>query len=419
MCNIINWDFNLFNHNKFICCKFVNREVKPVIYDYVIGELKARNVQDADKFGPFYIISYACHAFNLHNKAHRIFTQGGIVKSMRVPVIHMGPPGCGKTYFLEQMSDKTSGILQKLPYKLKFEQKMTDAGLVGTVSPNPQDPENPVVKKGVAETHKDSLILIDEFSDLMKESNSSFAVKNETMLAALDSGRVINAMANGEYEYETNFTLWCGVQPVKSDMSGGIGRRLCIILNIPTKESKLRYKKASRASDNVRVDESHMNDLTTLLNMWTTTISMIEHVEFTDAFYDFVECELNADNYIIELYKKMGIGYTIARFGGCKKLVVDLDDTIKEILTNEHLWRKQVMQGPEIQQILSLIESYGINSETGSTIQRVTLNLCGSEMGLSASQIHKSLMDMKSYGYVTIKNNQVTMNPIVTKYYEL
>lgn len=380
-----------------------------LIYDYVINELRSRNVQDADIYGPFYIISYACHAFNIHNKEAASFTHGGLIKSMRVPVIAMGPPGCGKTYFLEQMSDQVSGIFQRLQYNMKFEQKMTDAGLVGTVASNPEDPENPIIKHGVAETHKNSIILIDEFSDLMRAMTSQYGVNQETLLAALDSGRVVNAMANGEYEYETNFTLWCGIQPVKCDMSGGLGRRLCIILNIPTKDSQRRYRKASRYSDNVRIDREHLTDLNTRMKLWLSTISLIKTVRFSEAFYDFLEYDLDADNYIIELYKKMAIGYYIAKWGGSEHMIVDVDTNIKNILIMEHKWRKRVMQGPEIQQIISLIEENGIKTESSISIQRITLNTVGSDMGLSASQIHKILLDMKNYGYVNIKNNVVTL----------
>jgi len=339
---------------------------------------------------------------------------------MRLPVIAMGPPGCGKSYYLEQMSDPFVGILNDLQYNLKFEQEMSDAGLVGTISENPDDPEHPFIKKGVAEKHKESIVLIDEFSSVMLSAlKSQTGVKAETLLSVLDSGRVVKALANGEYEYFTNLTLWCGIQPVKCDMSGGLGRRLCIILNIPTKDDEERYADASQKSDNVKIDPEHMRDLNTRIKMWESTIGCIKHVEFSDAFYRFVRKNLRAKNYIIELYKKMGIGYTIAKYGGSENIVVDLDDDLRNILKLEETWRRQVMQGPEIQQILAIIMSHGIKTDAGITIQRVTLNLLGSDMGLSAAQVHKCLSDMKNYGYLIIKNNTVTLDPSVIEYYDL
>ncbi|MFA5760441.1 MAG: hypothetical protein WC877_01610 [Dehalococcoidales bacterium] len=339
---------------------------------------------------------------------------------MRLPVIAMGPPGCGKSYYLEQMSDPLVGILNNLQYNLKFEQEMSDAGLVGTVSENPNDPGHPLIKKGVAENHSESLVLIDEFSSVMLSAlKSQTGVKAETLLSVLDSGRVVKALANGEYEYFTNLTLWCGIQPVKCDMSGGLGRRLCIVLNIPTKEDEERYADASQKSDNVKIDPEHMKDLNTRIKMWESTIKCIKHVEFSNEFYTFVRKKLCAKNYIIELYKKLGIGYTIAKYGGSENIVVNLDDNLRNILKLEEIWRRQVMQGPEIQQILAMIISQGIKTDAGITIQKVTLNFLGSDMGLSAEQVNKCLTDMKAYGYLVIKNNTVTLNPSVTEYYEL
>jgi hypothetical protein len=396
--------------------------VGALLLDLVLNELKARGVQDVDKYGPYYVISYACHAFNLYNKESKIFRHGGLVKSIRVPIVHMGPPGCGKSYFLEQLGgSKEMGIFSndKLLFPVKYEQKITDAGLVGTVAPNPNDPEKPIIKKGVAENHKTALVLVDEFTDLMKAMVSQYGVSAETLLSVLDSGRVVNAMANGEYEYETNLTMWCGIQPVKCDMSGGLGRRLCILLNIPSSEDEERYKEASRNSDNVEIDPERYQNMMDMIRMWTSTVTMIKKVQFTDRIYEFLLKDLRAKNYIIELYKKMAIGYAIASKGGGETLVVDLDDKLEKIIRQAHQWRNQVMQGPEIQQIVSIMINNGMKVEGTYTIARVTLNILAAETaGLSALQVNKIISSMKSNGYVTIKGNAITLVPEMVSYYE-
>lgn len=72
----------------------------------VMDELKRRNVQECEIFASYFIISFACHAFNLVNKGREepIYCEGGLAPVLRVPVIYMGLPGCGKSYLMKHLT---------------------------------------------------------------------------------------------------------------------------------------------------------------------------------------------------------------------------------------------------------------------------------------------------------------------------
>lgn len=379
----------------------------------MIDELKARGVQDCEIYAPYFIMSYAEHIFNLMNKENNAFTHGGLTLNARIPIIYMGPPGCGKSYLMEHLTNQKNGIFwtDGTEYKIAHEQSMSEAGLIGSVKLD--NTGTPQYLIGAAEEHSDGFIVIDEFTDMMKVIKSSGGHSSQMegqILSALDSGRVRKRLSAGAISYDTDFTLWCGIQPMKCDLSGGLGRRVCMLLNVPDQETKQRYKKASRAANKIKIDEKNIASIRSKIDLWRSLFRMIKHVEFTDEFLDFVDIELNTESFIMEFYKRLGLGYHLAKHGVTgDTIIVDINDELREIITRSNNWRNQVTEGPSIFQISDLIRKNGIAIENGYHIEKITLNHYASQIQLSAAQVHDNLLEMVKCGYAKISGTTIQL----------
>ena len=191
----------------------------------------------------------------------------------------------------------------------------------------------------------------------------------------MDDGHVSKRMASGHITYDTNMTLWCGIQPVKCDLSGGIGRRVSMILNLPDDSTQLKYKKAARTSDKVKINTDDLDELRRKISLWCTTVKMIRSVSFSEEFLDFIDYELNTQQFIMQFYKRLGLGYQISKFGvGNGNVAVKLNDELRDIIRRDHEWRSKVIQGPQIFQLVDIIRKCGVVIEDNVIIEKATLN---------------------------------------------
>lgn len=379
------------------------------IYDDVMIELKRRNVQDYEKFGPYFIISFACHAFNLMNEDNRIFMAGGQLPNMRLHLLFMAPPGTGKSFFLKQFGNITTGILKHAGHPLHMEGSMTEAGLIGTVKSEPDG--SVTVLPGAAREHGKSVFIIDEFMAMMSAMKAGYNSQLEAqLLTALDSGDVSKRLANGPIEYHTSFSLWCGIQPVKASLEGGLGRRFCFLLNVPNEQDMDRYADAVMASDNISVDTSHLDAFRKKVTFWITTLNMIEQVTFDKEIYDLLRHVVKAYSYEYDVYKRIALGYHLSKYGASKHVHVRLDEDLTKIIIQQGDWRWKIMQGPRVQQVIELIKQSGYimdNGEFGMT--KAELIRHGVSMQLSANLVHEITLDAARLGYVKIRGTKICM----------
>lgn len=373
-------------------------------------ELRRRKIEDVDAYAPFFLISYACHVFNLINRERHIYTFGGLVPNMRVPVLFMAPPGCGKSYLLKHLTDKMYGIFATQgEYPITLEQGLTEAGLIGTRRANADGTTTP--EPGAAYENRTGFIVIDEFSAISAAMKAPYNSQLESqLLTALDSGNVRKRLATGRIEYHTDFTLWCGIQPIKCDLSGGLGRRMALLLNIPNRESRQRYKNAAKYSDNITIDIPTLFNMRDRINMWCSSLGSIKKITIDESLLEYLDHELDADSAIMDFYKRIIIGYHLIKYGASSlEIVVKPNDELLNILETSHLWREQVTQGPEIQQIIEIISQNAELRGREYYIDKLTLNQYAGRMHLSASQLHAKLTDMHKYGYIKMNGDTIVM----------
>ena len=87
------------------------------------------------------------------------------------------------------------------------------------------------------------------------ESTGSFGhVLGHSVETALDSGMIRKRLAAGKIEYQTNFTLWTGVQPARYQLSSGLARRFLFLLFIPNFKDIQAFKVNRRLAKNVKTN---------------------------------------------------------------------------------------------------------------------------------------------------------------------
>jgi len=212
------------------------------ILQLTMEELERRNALKREVYAPYYVCSYAMHCFNIMNKSRQIYWEGGEIPNLRLHIIFVAPPGYMKSYYLRQMGGGEHAILNTYNetlgngIQMVYKQNLNEAGLVGTFIHSGNRVERQI---GAAEEYSNGFLLIDEFKGITDALNASYNSQMDTqLLAALDHGHISKQMAAGIIDFDTNFTMWGGVQPARYELAGGMGRRMLFLLNIPDKELK-------------------------------------------------------------------------------------------------------------------------------------------------------------------------------------
>jgi len=388
------------------------------IYDDALNELKRRQVEDADIFGPYFIISYACHAFNLMNEQSLKNTDGrkavymasGQVPNMRTHLLFMAPPGTGKSFFLKHFSNKNFGIFRYAGHPIHTETSMTGAAFVGTIKLEPDGSATTV--PGAAYEHQSAVFVMEEFLAMMSAMKTGYNGELEAqLLTALDSGDMSKRLAHGPIEYHTSLSMWCGIQPIKVSLEGGLGRRFCYILNIPTTEGQERYTEASMGSDNIEVDMNWLQSYRRRVELWTASLELIETVKFDPAFYNFLRTVIKCKGYEVDIYRRLILGYHLSKYGVSEHVVAMLDDTITQIIIQQAEWRHRIKQGPRVQQIVYVLRENGYQMENGFGMTKAEMISYGSDMEMSAQLVHDILLDASKLGYIKIRGNNLCIEP--------
>lgn len=366
-----------------------------------------------DLYAPYYIASYACHCFNLINQKEKIYYEGGGIPNLRLHIVNIGAPGTGKTYMMKQMGHADYGIFAGTSKKFQFEGNMTESGLVGTVNRTPTGETQTI--EGAASENKYGFILFDEFSALKDAMKQSYNSQLETqLLMSLDTGMVNKRLANGRITYNTNYTLWGGVQPVRTDLSSGLGRRICVLLHKTNISDTERMIDAQFNSMNISFNEHELKNMRQRIDYWSNSFSMIRKIDFDKSIKKFYK-DLGTHHTNVPIYNKILIGYTLAKYGAEKYMTIsDNDDEPMELIRREEEWREDVMNGSDIMSVLDLIEQFGVHD--GGTmygIPKPMLMRLGSKIHATIEQMDEKIKKLNKMGMIDVKGSDVIYKKVV------
>jgi len=372
-------------------------------YDMIIQQFKDRNTADYDKFPPFFISSVGAHFFNTLNQHSRIYTEAGMIVNTRLHIIMVAPQGQSKSFWLKQFLEHDNSIIKGTMIQTDFELRMTEAGYLGTIKFG--DNNQIIETQGLCQEETNSIVGIEEFSDLMKSvtmQDYNIGLENE-LLTTLDSGMAIKRLAAGKLEYRTNLTLWTATQPARYNLTSGLGRRFLFIFNIPTEESMKVLKKKRREASDVQVDESDMFEIKKRINnTFNELASKVNKINFDKSFYDYMD-RLNIIHYEEPLYERLALGYTIMKAESFdSELVISPDNQLKRMMKQEWGWRKKIKQGTEESMVWTLIES----SEDMRHERCLEILM---DFGMPIEDARKSIRILEKRGLIEIKDSKIVV----------
>ena len=248
--------------------------------------------------------------------------------------------------------------------------------------------------KGAAYENRMSIMGIDEFASLTNAMRQEHSINlDNAMLTALDSGFLIKRLALGKIQYITQLTLFTGSQPMRFNLTSGLGRRFIYIWFIPTREEEQLIRKSRREAKNYLADLSIVNDLKADLKQIATSCQTIEKVKFDGSLYKMFD-KVHIPHFEETLYERMAIGYTLARDNGSDKtLEVSMDTTLKELFERANNWRLEIKKGAETSQVYQIVREM-----SGSTVSQVKRRL--TDLGLAYSQSTNTLNILEKQGRI-------------------
>lgn len=375
--------------------------------DLALGEMHSRKAYLGDTYTPYFVCSYAAHAFNLINQKEQIYWEGKRLPSMRLHLIFVAPPGYMKSYYMNQMGDRDVGVFGGSKIQIGYKQSMSEAGLVGTIR---VFEDVPYETEGVAKTYKDGIVMIDEFSAITNAMKISYNNQMDSqLLALLDHGRINKDLAGGNIEYQSNMTLWGGVQPARYDFTSGMGRRMCFMLFLPTAIDNDNLMDIMNETRNIKVDRHQMNAIWGAIDKWYDDLHVIKHVEFDDSVLRLYK-RLRLNSFESPLFDRLLLGYHLSMYPPDEHIIVSAKDPmLLDLVSREKQWRDDIVRGVPLIQIKRIISMCGVQQDGMFAINKKELADSATMLGWNVQQVNELLVEMIKCQMVQTKGNMVLM----------
>lgn len=317
------------------------------IADEIVLYLRDMHVVKAEAFTPYFVASIGAHIAHLGNtirpvdieyfdgREHELFcTKGGRPFDLRTHLLFVAPPGWGKSMHLTYFLDDLIGFLSDTKIPTRRYVKISEAGLIGSG----KDSKGRVMH-GDAELYKNGIFGIDEASSLfMHRSDYDIDLRN-TLLQILDNGHVTKKLSNVEHDYMTYITLWMATQPLRLDLSHGLGRRVLVLRNSPTREDERELKSNQKLAQNQKPNFEVITNIREMVDdLWDGF--NVKELIFSDELEDFKDkCDITHID--AEWVDRLAIGWNVMVHyeSGDETLNVDMVHGLDELITNAINWK--------------------------------------------------------------------------------
>lgn len=370
-----------------------------MIYEPILEEFKSRRAYKYEEFAPFYICSFACHVFNLYNKKREVYYEAKEVPSLRMHILFVAPPGWSKSFYLKQFLQGKYAIFTNCGIDVGFEQTLTEAGFVGTVK---MEAGEIFIIDGAAKIYAEGILGIDEFSAITKALQTQHSSQLDTqLLAALDHGNVYKRLGAGKLEYETNLTLWAGVQPARFDLTSGMGRRFMYLVFFPSRKDADELLEYWWKSKNVHPNLVELEKLKTKIRAFVKEVEKIRKIEFDDRILAEYR-KLGLFPFEGSYFDRLLIGYHLAAYGPDHVLKISMDDAeLRRLINLEIQWRRAVMLDPETKQVMKLLVSLGGEVKKDKFLEECTM------LGLDVKKTLVLVEQMRRMNWVEVKGDVI------------
>lgn len=372
------------------------------IMELVLEEMKSRKAYLYDIYTPYFVCSYAMHCFNLLNLENKIYWQSKRIPNMRLHLMFIAPPGYMKSYYMDNMgADETCGIFANTRIKLGVEQAVTEAGLIGTFI---YVDDVPTENSGSARIYNEGIMIIDEFSAMTNAMKTTYNNQLDTqLLSALDHGKIRKRLGSGFIEYQTNFTLWGGVQPARYDFTSGMGRRMWFMLFLPTKQDNDILLTRMNETRNIVSDPVNMSRIWTCIDKWVERMKIIKSIKFDDSVLELYQ-QMGIYSYDANLMDRLVLGYHLATYGPEERMRIDVEDKrLVEMMKREKRWRDNINNDVVIAHMQKMIASGGVYVDGEYRMPKKQLMQDALMVGLNGYQVTEVITDMVKMGIVQVK----------------
>jgi hypothetical protein len=372
------------------------------IMELVLEEMKSRKAYLYDIYTPYFVCSYAMHCFNLLNLENKIYWQSKRIPNMRLHLMFIAPPGYMKSYYMDNMgADETCGIFANTRIKLGVEQAVTEAGLIGTFI---YVDDVPTENSGSARIYNEGIMIIDEFSAMTNAMKTTYNNQLDTqLLSALDHGKIRKRLGSGFIEYQTNFTLWGGVQPARYDFTSGMGRRMWFMLFLPTKQDNDILLTRMNETRNIVSDPVNMSRIWTYIDKWVERMKIIKSIKFDDSVLELYQ-QMGIYSYDANLMDRLVLGYHLATYGPEERMRIDVEDKrLVEMMKREKRWRDNINNDVVIAHMQKMIASGGVYVDGEYRMPKKQLMQDALMVGLNGYQVTEVVTDMVKMGIVQVK----------------
>lgn len=351
------------------------------IFDEVQKFCDANFYVDVDDKIPIFISSVGAHIFNSINKCSRcdfdpdfgnpdhfkipncplrhnnspIYTPMSRLADTRIHILIRGAKGSGKNVLIDLFCAEGTGLLWSqeaddlgIGFRTMIgPNSATEAGIFGSVN---EDGE--IVGRPLARELCGGFLCFEEFSSMTDASKKEHSadMKNQ-LLTSLDSGRVNKGMKHGWVRYFTRYTMWAGTQPARFELESGLDRRFFIIDIEMTPERERAYKMAqNRQVMMTNTERVRLAEKTLELRRWFITrltdalLNPPSSVVFDEELQEWIMRD-TVRSYEADLFRRLAIGYTMMQkdYKPNPKLIVKMDDRLRDILNKSLTMRRRVM----------------------------------------------------------------------------
>jgi len=378
-----------------------------MLMDLALDEMHSRMAYLADTYTPYFVCSYAMHAFNIVNQKEQVYWEGKRLPSMRLHLIFIAPPGYMKSYYMNNMGDRECGIFGGAKIQIGYKQSMSEAGLIGTIR---VFEDVPYETEGIAKTYKEGILMVDEFSAITNAFKISYNNQMDSqLLALLDHGRIFKDLAGGSIEYQSQMTLWGGVQPARYDFTSGMGRRMCFLLFLPTSVDNNNLMDIMSRTRNIRLNKGDMQQMWSKIDTWCDTLKQIKKIEFGDSVLKLYK-DLRLNSFESPLFDRLLLGYHLANYPADDTITVEATDPrLLEMVRREKRWRDDIVRGIPFIQIKRIICMCGVHKDGAYTISKKALADEATMLGWNVQQVNELVQEMARCEMIRTRNSHVIM----------
>jgi len=378
-----------------------------MLMDLALEEMHSRKAYLADTYTPFFVCSYAAHAFNLINQRNKIYWEGKRLPSMRLHLMFVAPPGYMKSYYMNNMGDSECGIFGGSKIQIGYKQSMSEAGLIGTIR---VFEDVPYETDGVAKTYKNGVLMVDEFSAITNAFKVSYNNQMDSqLLALLDHGRINKDLAGGSIEYQSNLTLWGGVQPARYDFTSGMGRRMCFMLFLPTSVDNDILMEIMNLTRNIKINPAEIAAIWNRIDRWYDGLSVIKSIEFDSSVLKLYK-KLRLNSFESPLFDRLLLGYHLSMYPPDEHILIGATDKmLLDLVEREKRWRDDIVRGIPFIQIKRIIHMCGVQQNGTYSMSKRQLADEATMLGWNTQQVNELVMEMAKCEMLRLKGTVVIL----------